>query len=122
MEQKLGTSSILRTNVRLGPRRIRKRSVCSAGGVQIHLTNRSDEMRSKLSNLFFAILSIAAFTLAFGATPMFEKTAELEADQWEFFVSNTGSGCEACCPGGLSLCCDVPANCDATSPREDPAG
>jgi hypothetical protein len=39
-----------------------------------------------------------------------EQTAD--AARWTFYVSNLGHGCEPTCCGGISLCCDVPADCD----------
>ncbi len=66
-------------------------------------------MRNALPRFLMGVLSITA--LAFGFAPAFDTDAELEAVKWEFFLSPDGSGCDNCCPGGLSLCCDVPASC-----------
>ena len=71
-------------------------------------------MRKGIRNLFFGAFSVTALAVAFAATPMFSDTASLEADKWEFyFGSIDGPFCSGCCPGGLSLCCDVPADCSS---------
>lgn len=45
--------------------------------------------------------------------PAHSPTAQLQADEWQFHLSNLGSYCEACCWTGY--CCDIPALCDEGS-------
>ncbi|HEU0077557.1 MAG TPA: hypothetical protein VFQ76_07915 [Longimicrobiaceae bacterium] len=62
----------------------------------------------------FATVGIATALLGVGAMfaePAARSEQAAMADSFEYTISPTGSSCRGCCPGGDSLCCDVPEEC-----------
>lgn len=93
---------------------IAQRLLASICGPASNRSNKETIMHKKVRNLILGSVSLVALVIASASATIFSETSRLEAVQWEFVVSTVMIGCPGdCCPGGLALCCDVPAYCDA---------